>query len=301
MNQKPVPSPRQTLSYIRQLLQSRRLSPKAKMGQNFLIDLNLLDLIVQTAELDRKDAVLEVGTGTGSLTARLCDHAGAVVSVELDTDFLRMASEMLVGRDNLSLMNADALARKNEMNPEVMKEWERMARTAGCTQRKLVANLPYVVATPVIANLLISDVPIERMVVMVQWELAERLSAEPGTKEYGALAVLVQSLATVKIVRRLAPSVFWPQPKVDSAIVLIKPSAAKRVKVPDAAKFRAFLRDLYTHRRKNLRQALSGWPTGRKDKKEVDAKLADLGVDGTVRAESLDLDQHRRLFQAFDR
>jgi 16S rRNA (adenine1518-N6/adenine1519-N6)-dimethyltransferase len=269
------------------------------MGQNFLIDLNLLDLIIATAELDKHDAVLEVGTGTGSLTARLCDHAGAVVSVELDTDFLRMASEMLAGRGNLSLMNADALARKNEMNPAVLKEWERIASAAGCTRRKLIANLPYVVATPVIANLLISDVPIERMVVMVQWEMAERLTADVATKDYGALAVLVQSLAEVTIVRRLAPSVFWPKPKVDSAIVFIKPSAAMRKKVSDPPKFRAFLRDLYTHRRKNLRQALAGWPSGRKDKKEVDTRLAKLGYDGTARAETLDLEQHRRLFEAF--
>lgn len=299
MSHAPAPPPRQTLSYIRNLLESRRLTPKAKMGQNFLIDLNLLDLIVQTAELDRQDAVLEVGTGTGSLTARLCDHAGAVVSVELDTDFLRMASEMLAGRGNLSLMHADALARKNEMNPDVMKEWERTATAAACTRRKLIANLPYVVATPVIANLLIADVPIERMVVMIQWEMAERLAAAAGTKDYGALAVLVQSLADVKVVRRLAPSVFWPKPKVDSAIVSIAPDPKKRLSVGDPVKFRAFLRDLYTHRRKHVRQALVGWPGGRKDKEAVDAKLAELGIDSTLRAEALDLAEHRRLFEAF--
>lgn len=295
----PPPTPRQTLSYIRNLLLSRRLSPKSKLGQNFLIDLNLLDLIVQTAELDKQDAVLEVGTGTGGLTARLADEAGAVVSVELDTDFARMASETLRGRPNLSLMNADILARKNEMNPDVIREWDRVAAAAGCARKKLVANLPYVVATPVIANLLISGVAIERMVVMVQWEMAERLTAAASTKDYGALAVLVQSLADVKVVRRLAPSVFWPKPQVDSAIVLVKPDPEKRKLVPDVPRFRAFLRDLYTHRRKNLRQALAGWPGGRKDKKEIDAKLAELGFDGTMRAETLDLAQHRRLFEAF--
>lgn len=299
MTQPELPSPRQTLSYIRHLLQSRGIQPKNKLGQNFLIDLNLLDLIVQTAELSSDDAVLEVGTGTGSLTSRLADHAGAVVSVEIASDFHRLAQGLLLGRPNVTLLHADALERKNEMNPDVLAAWEENARMAGCMRRKLIANLPYAVATPVIGNLLILEIPIERMVVMVQWELAERMTAQPSTKDYSALAVLVQSLADVQIVRRLGPQVFWPKPLVDSAIVLIRPNADKRALIPDPRAFRAFLRDLYTHRRKNLRQAISGWPSGRRDKKEVDAKLAELGIDGSVRAETLDLEQHRRLCAAF--
>jgi len=269
------------------------------MGQNFLIDLNLVDLIVQTAEIDRSDAVLEVGTGTGSLTARLSDLAGGVVSVELDPEIQEMARDMLASRKNLSLLRMDVLARKNEIAPEVFAEWDRRVELGGCTRRKLVANLPYVVATPVIGNLLIADVTLERMVVMVQWELAERMISVPSTKGYGSLAVLIQSLADVKIVRRLPPTVFWPQPKVDSAIILIKPNAEKRKELGDPAPYRVFLRDLYTQRRKNLRSALAGWPSGRREKKDVDAKLAEIGFDGSVRAETLDLVQHRRLFEAF--
>ena len=299
MNQQKLPSPRQTLSYIRDLLFDRGLSPKSKMGQNFLIDLNLLELILQTAELDRHDAVLEVGTGTGSLTSRLSDEAGAVVTVELAHDFHKMAAEHLAHRDNVTLIRGDILAGKNVTNPGVLAAWAERAAAAGCTRKKVVANLPYVVATPVIANLLIAGLDIERMVVMVQWEMAERLTAVPSTKGYGALAVLVQNLAEVQIIRRLAPSVFWPQPKVDSAIILIRTNPEKRKLVSNTVQFRAFLRDLYTHRRKILRAALSSWPTGRKDKKTVDAKLTELGIDGTVRAESLDLEQHRRLFEAF--
>ena len=299
MKEPEEPLPRQTLSYIRHLLQSRGIQPKNKLGQNFLVDLNLLDLIAQTAELSSQDAVLEVGTGTGSLTAKLSDHAGAVVSVEIAADFHNMASRMLAGRANVTLLHADVLERKNEINPDVFHAWAVAASKHGCSQRKLVANLPYAIATPVIGNLLISEVPIERMVVMVQWELAERMMALPSTKEYSSLAVLIQSLADVQIVRQLGPQVFWPMPKVDSAIVLIKPNAEKRRLVPDAVRFRAFLRDLYTHRRKNLRQAIAGWPSGKKDKKEIDIKLAELGIDGSVRAESLDLEQHRRLCAAF--
>ena len=111
--------------------------------------------------------------------------------------------------------------------------------------------------------------------------------------------MLVQSVADVEVVRKVLPTNFHPRPKVDSAIVLIKPNAAKRAKVGDVTKFRVFLRDLYVHRRKNLRQALIGWPTGPREKKDVDAKLAELGIDGTVRGEALDLEQHLRLSAAF--
>src|SRR5262249_3730751 len=122
----------------------------------------------------------------------------------------------------------------------------------------------------------------------------------PGTKDYGALSVLVQSLADVEAVRsRVPPAVFWPRPEVASAIVMLCPNAAKRAQVGDVQRFRNFLRDLYTHRRKNLRGALAGVPSGRRDKAEVDRILAELGLDGTVRAEELDIAQHLRLCEAF--
>jgi 16S rRNA (adenine1518-N6/adenine1519-N6)-dimethyltransferase len=155
------------------------------------------------------------------------------------------------------------------------------------------------VATPVIGNFLMLDQPVERMVVTVQWEIAERLLARPGVKDYAALAVFVQSVADVELVRKLPPSVFWPRPQVESAIVCIRPNAAKRAHVGDVHGFRSFLRDLYVHRRKNLRGALSGWPSGRRDKGEVDRLLAELGLEGTARAETLDLVQHLRLCKAF--
>jgi 16S rRNA (adenine1518-N6/adenine1519-N6)-dimethyltransferase len=291
--------PRQTLSYLRGLLQSYGLEPKSKLGQNFLIDLNLLDLIVRTAEISREDSILEVGSGTGSLTAKLADAAGCVFTVEVDRDMQRIAHQIVGDRDNVHFFFGDALASKNLLRQEMLAGWDELTARHACTRRKLVANLPYVIATPLISNLLISDIPIERMVVMVQWEIAERMQARPGTKDYNALSVLVQSLADVSIVRRVAPANFYPRPKVDSAIVLIRPDADKRAKVGDVRRFRNFLRDLYVHRRKNLRQALSGWPTGRKDRQVVDAKLAELGIDGSLRSEVLDVEQHLRLAAVF--
>lgn len=299
MPDQPNPSPRQTLSYIKGLLQSRRLIPKNKMGQNFLIDLNLLDLVVRTAELTKEDCVLEVGTGTGSLTTRLADAAGAVLTVELDPEFFEMARQLLAAWSNVRQLKGDALAGKNQLNPDMIARWDALAADKGLTRRKLVANLPYAIATPLIANLIIAGVPIERMVVMVQWEVAERMVAAPGTKDFGALAVLLQSVADTSIVRRIAPSNFWPAPAVDSAVVLIRPNPEKASRVHDLKAWRAFLRDLYTQRRKNLRQALSGWPGGRRDKKDVDAKLAAAGFDGSGRAEALSVEDHLRLWAAF--
>jgi len=294
-----TPSTRQTLSYLRNLFAERGIKPKSKMGQNFLIDLNLLDLILRSAELTREDLVLEVGSGTGSLTVRLLEQAGAVASIELDPAFAALTDEEVKQRDRVALLHSDILKNKNELNPDVLRAIADLRQRCGTRYVKLVSNLPYAVAVPVISNLLLSDIVIERMVVTVQWEIAERLLASPGTKDYGALAVLMQSLADVELVRRLSPKVFWPRPLVDSAIVCIRPNEAKRRHVGDPLRLRAFLRDLYVHRRKNLRGALACLPNRDLSKSEVDARLAELGLDGSLRAETLDREQHLRLCERF--
>ncbi|HEV8060556.1 MAG TPA: 16S rRNA (adenine(1518)-N(6)/adenine(1519)-N(6))-dimethyltransferase RsmA [Gemmataceae bacterium] len=293
-------APRQTQTYLRDLFAARGIHPKKKLGQNFLIDLNVMDVLLRAAEVDKHDVVLEVGTGTGSLTARLASEAAAVLSVEIDRDFHALAMETVRKHRNVELMCCDILKSKNLLNPVVLTHLEKLIEETGATRLKLVANLPYVVATPVIANLLLSQRPPQRMVVMVQAEIANRLTAPPGIKDYGALSVLVQSMGHVEIVRnRLPPTVFWPRPQVDSSIVLLKLDPEHRTRVGDPERLRHFLRDLYVHRRKNLRGALIGWPSGRRDKAEVDRLLAELGMDGGCRAEDLDVDQHLRLCAAF--
>lgn len=289
---------RQTQTFLRNLFQERGLHPKNKLGQNFLIDLNLLEVAVRHAELAPTDLVLEVGTGTGSLTARLAELAGAVLSVEVDRQFSQLAAETLGYRPHVRLVEADILKNKNQLNPEVVEQLHKAWATGQFTKLKLVSNLPYSVATPVMSNLLLSDLVCERMVVMVQWEIAEKLASAPNTKEYGALSVLVQALADVEIVRRLPPAAFWPRPQVDSAIVCVRPSAEKRSRVADPTSFRHFLRDLYSHRRKNLRGALLAIPTGSRDKAHIDALLASLALDSAVRAETLTVEQHLALWQA---
>lgn len=301
MDQNPVlhPAPRQTQSYLRELFRCNGLFPKNKLGQNFLIDLNLVDFIIRSAELTRADLALEIGTGTGSLTAQLADLAGAVLTVEIDPAFHELAQGAVHGRQNVRMVLADALKNKNLLNPEVLTALEEMRGIYQAQRIKLIANLPYSVATPVITNFLIAGVPLERMVVTVQWEIAEKLIAQPASKEYGALAVLVQSLADVEVLRKLSPAVFWPRPQVDSGIVRILPSAEKRNRVADVQRLRNFLRDLYSHRRKNLRGGLISMTGHQHDKSVVDAKLADLGYAGTERAETLTITQHLELCEAF--
>lgn len=295
----PHPAPRQTQSYLRELFQVHRLHPKNKLGQNFLIDLNLIDLLVRAAELTREDLAVEIGSGTGSLTAKLAELAGSVLSVEIDPAFHELARQTVHGHVNVRLINADVLKNKNLLNPEVLMNLDEVRQHFQPKHLKLVANLPYAVATPVISNFLIAGVEFERMIVTVQWEIAEKMIAQPSTKEYGALAVLVQGLADTEILRRLAPTVFWPKPQVDSGIVKIVPSAAKRKLIPDVPRFRNFLRDLYSHRRKNLRGALISFTGRQHDKSYVDAKLAALGYVGTERAETLSIAQHVELCEAF--
>jgi 16S rRNA (adenine1518-N6/adenine1519-N6)-dimethyltransferase len=298
-----VRQPRQTVSFLQQLFRERGIRPKNKLGQSFLIDLNLIDLIVRSAELTAEDLALEIGSGTGSLTARLVDAAGAVLSVEVDPAFHALVSELLGYRERVVLLHSDVLKNKNQIHPRVLEALTELRERAGCRRLKLVANLPFAVATPVISNFLLSDLPFERMVVTVQWEIAERLLARPGTKEFGALAVMVQSIADVELVRRLGKSVFFPRPKVDSAILRVSPNGNKRAalenRLGNVLRLRHFLRDLYTQRRKNLRGALSGLPSGRRDKAEVDRKLSELGIDSACRAETLDVEEHLLLCEAF--
>ena len=157
------PNARQTLSYLRNLFEERGLHPKNKLGQNFLIDLNLIDLLVRTAELTPDDVVLEVGSGTGSLTVRLLERAGAVVSVEVDPAFAVMTDEAVRDRrDRVALIQGDALKNKNELNPDLFTAVARLKARTGCPYFKVVANLPYSIAVPVISNVLLSELNPER-------------------------------------------------------------------------------------------------------------------------------------------
>jgi 16S rRNA (adenine1518-N6/adenine1519-N6)-dimethyltransferase len=284
----------QTQSRIQRLLGARGLNPRRDLGQNFLIDLNLVRFVADQAQLRATDVVLEVGAGLGSLTGELALDAGAVIAVEYDRNLYELAQQALATRDNVTLINCDALAGKHRLAPAVLDAVSQQLAAGPDRQLKLVANLPYNVGTPVISNLVATELPWERMVVTIQYELAERMLAEPSTPSYGALSVWLQAQCGIEILRKLPPSVFWPRPQVDSAIVRIFPNGERRSRINDREFFHEYLRGAFQQRRKQLRGLLNGIAPGL-DKPSAALLLAELGSSANARAEELDVATHVEL------
>lgn len=290
---------RQTASYLSKRLAAAGLRPVSRFGQNFLVDLNLIDLIARSAELRKTDVVLEVGTGVGSLTTRLSDQAGAVLSVEIDANLHQLASEELEGRQNVRLIHGDALRNKNSLRADLMEQIrDAMTRIGEESRFLLVANLPYNIATPIISNLLHESPPPDAMVVTIQKELADRMIAQPSTKDYSALSVWIQSLCKCEIVRILPPNVFWPRPKVHSAIIRLDTVPQWRDKFADIDYFHQTVRALFFHRRKFLRSVVVSAMKGRLSKAEVDEILSQQGYDETARAEELSVEKIQQLAES---
>jgi 16S rRNA (adenine1518-N6/adenine1519-N6)-dimethyltransferase len=290
---------RQTVTYLSKRLAAAGLRPVTRFGQNFLIDLNLVDLIARTAELTKDDVVLEIGTGVGSLTTRLSDQAGAVLTVEIDQNLHQMATEELAGRTNVRLIHGDALRNKNTLREDLMEQiGDARSRLGDQARFLLVANLPYNIATPIISNLLHESPPPDAMVVTIQKELGDRIVAQPGSKDYGALSVWIQSVCKAEIVRILPPTVFWPRPKVHSAIIRLDTVPEWREKFVDIKHFHQTVRSLFFHRRKFLRSVVVSAMKGRLDKDGVDAVLGGLGHSETARAEQLSVTQIQELAEA---
>jgi 16S rRNA (adenine1518-N6/adenine1519-N6)-dimethyltransferase len=286
--------PRQTTAYLKRWFAEVGFTIDARRGQNFLIDLNLLDLLVRSAEIRPNDVVLEVGAGSGTLTTRLALLAARVVSVEIDPRLAQLAREQLlqVGEagERVELVESDVLRSKHTLASPVLEAIER-ARAASPTGRfLLVANLPYCVATPVISNLLALPRPFDAATVTIQRELAERITASPGTSDYSGLSVWIGSQCRSEIVRVLPPSAFWPRPKVESAILRIDLEPARRATMVDLDRFHAFVRDVFCHRRKLLRGVLARMLAGREQQRGrelVDRIFTELGLGPQARAEEI--------------
>lgn len=296
------PGERQTTAYLRRRFTQVGFTLDPRRGQNFLVDLNIHDTIERLAAIGPDDVVLEVGSGTGSLTTRLASSAGRVVSVEIDRRLAQLARESCIEAANLDLIEGDVLAGKHRLAPAVLDALDRA--TAACPRGRLllVANLPYCVATPLIANLLGSPRPFDAAVVTVQKEVADRIAAEPGSRDYGALSVWVQSQCTAAIDRILPPSVFWPRPKVDSAIVRIDLDPARRARIDDLAGLQVFLREVFCHRRKAIRGTLVRLAGGRENAESrafVALLEEELSLPAGARPESIDPDRFVRLAKRF--
>ncbi|MCA9238257.1 MAG: ribosomal RNA small subunit methyltransferase A [Planctomycetales bacterium] len=286
---------RQTKSFLMQRFREMGIAPATRHGQNFLIDLNLQQLIVDSAHLDKRDVVLEVGTGTGALTAKMAERAAAVVTVEIDGHLFELASELLLDFDNVTMLRLDALHNKNRFNPALMEAVGQHLAVSPDRRFKLVANLPYNIATPVLGNLLSCEHLPYSMTATIQKELAERIVAEPWSKDYSALSVWMQCQADAEIVRIMAPAVFWPAPKVDSAIIRVTVNPEKRAQVPDLKYFHQFTKTIFIHRRKFLRANVVAAMKGHLDKPAIDAILAELALPDDARTEQLSIATMLRL------
>ena len=284
------PPLRQTQSFLSRRLEEVGIRPYGGLGQNFLVDWNLQLLLVRTADLTGNDVVLEVGTGTGALTALLAQQAAAVVTVEVDPQLFRLASEELERLPNVTMLQTDILKNKNRLNQAVLEAVAEKLAAAPGRQLKLAANLPFNVATPVVSNLLALDRPPATMTVTIQREVAERITAQPRTKDYGSLSLWIQSQCRTELVRILPPQVFWPRPKVSSAILHIVLDETLCRRIPDREFFHDFLRRIFLHRRKLLRSGLLS-VSERLDKPAVDQILGQLGFKADARAEQLDVEQ----------
>jgi 16S rRNA (adenine1518-N6/adenine1519-N6)-dimethyltransferase len=280
---------RQTRSRLMELFERHGFHPRGDLGQNFLIDLNLVEYIAEQAQLGPNDVALEIGTGTGGLTTYLAQKAAAVVSVEVDANIYRVAQSVTAGYPNVTLLNCDALKNKNTIEPQVLATVQEKLDEAPGRRLVLSANLPYNIATPVISNLVATELPWSRMIVTIQYELAQRMAAKPGRSHYGALSVWLQAQCYVKLLKRLPPSVFWPRPKVNSGIVRLVPNPYARERIENRPFLQDFLRRVFHQRRKFIRSVLVGMYRKELEKTQIDAILQSLSLKENARAEELDV------------
>ena len=278
--EKPIIASPQVTQHI---LNRFKLRADKKLGQNFLIDEQVVRQIVAAAELSEADTVLEVGPGIGTLTQGLAESKAQVVAVELDTRLLPVLATTLEGYDNVHVVHGDIL------KVNIMEE-------VGVPNFKVCANLPYYITTPIIFALLEKRLPMERLVAMVQKEVAKRMAAQPGGKDYGALSVAIQYYTEPEIAFIVPPTSFIPAPAVDSAVIVCKRREKPPVEVCDEALFFRVVKAAFSLRRKMLSNSLKNMGI----KSEQVAKWLELaGVDGKRRAETLSLEDFAKLTNSF--
>lgn len=271
------------LTETRRLLLTHGLRPKKRLGQSFLVDRTILRKILDGGNLQREDRVLEIGAGVGTLTHALAERCRRVVAVEIDPGLYRILEQVLGDTSQVTLVHEDALH----------LDFERLLGEEGSW--KVIANLPYSIATPLIARLLNLSHRFSLLLLMMQKEVAERLLASPGKKAYGSVTVLTQYFADVRVMVRVSPSAFYPRPRVDSVVLKLEPLPTPRVAPRDPAFFFRLVRAAFAHRRKTLKNALmqSGWVT--LDRGEIQTVMARVGINPSRRGETLTLQEFQVL------
>ena len=261
--------------YVKEIVNRYDFAFSKSLGQNFLIDGNIVRKIVREANITKDDYVLEIGPGIGTLTEELALNAKKVVAVELDSNLLPILDETLKSYDNIEIIHGDILKVDIDKIIEEKFEGKRI---------KVVANLPYYVTTPIIAMLLEKDLNLDSIIVMVQKEVAERMAASPGGKEYGSLSVFVNFYSNPEIVVKVPKTVFMPQPKIDSSV--IKLNIKKELPEVDKEQFFKVVKAAFSKRRKTILNSLSTYGF-KLDKDDFKKALDEAGINQTIRAENI--------------
>ncbi|TMT01838.1 16S rRNA (adenine(1518)-N(6)/adenine(1519)-N(6))-dimethyltransferase RsmA [Apilactobacillus kunkeei] len=287
-NNPEIASPARTQAILNRF----HLSAKKSLGQNFLTDLNVLSKIVKAAHLTDTDNVIEIGPGIGGLTEFLARSSKRVLAFEIDQNLLPVLDETLSPYDNVEIINQDILQANL---PAIIDEKFNNERPI-----KVVANLPYYITTPIILDLLKGNAEFDNITVMMQKEVAQRLEANPGSKDYGSLSVIIQYLNDVKLAFEVSRKSFIPAPNVDSAIVTLERKDTIENEVFDEKAFASFVRGCFAHRRKTLWNNLQGlFGKDAETKEKVQSVLAEFDIQPGIRPEKLTVDQYVNLTNKF--
>jgi 16S rRNA (adenine1518-N6/adenine1519-N6)-dimethyltransferase len=278
-----------TSSRTRDIIRKHRFTFKKSLGQNFLIDGGVLDQIIEAAGLDETRGVLEIGPGIGSLTEQLAKTAGKVTAVEIDRRLIPILQDVMSPYGNVCIVHGDIL------KTDLKQLWQE--QFADFANVSVVANLPYYVTTPIIMKLLEERLPLENIVVMVQKEVAERMAAKPGGKEFGSLSIAVQYYCEPELVCIVPGKSFIPAPNVESAVIKLRKRQTPAVSVPDEAKFFHVVKTSFSQRRKTLANNLSAF-SGKDRKGELAELLLSIGVQPERRAETLSLEEFAKVCEA---
>ena len=275
-------SPKKTI----EIIQKYNFDFQKKFGQNFLIDSHVLQKIIDAAHITKDDFVLEIGPGIGTMTQYLSEHAREVMAVEIDHNLIPILKETLAGYDNVEVLNEDIL----KVDIGKIAEEKNQGRPI-----KVVANLPYYITTPIIMGRFEKNVPMDSLTVMVQKEVAQRMQAVPGTKDYGALSLAVQFYAEPYIVANVPPNCFMPRPKVGSAVIRLTRYKDMPIKVKNEKLMFSIIRASFNQRRKTLQNGINNSSALHFSKEQVVEALGEMELSPTIRGEALSLEQFARL------
>ncbi|MBH0231848.1 16S rRNA (adenine(1518)-N(6)/adenine(1519)-N(6))-dimethyltransferase RsmA [Halobacillus yeomjeoni] len=287
MKSKAVATPKRT----KEILDTYGFSFKKSLGQNFLIDVNILKNIIDHAGIDSTTGAIEIGPGIGALTEQLAQNAGKVVAFEIDQRLLPILDETLGEYNNVQVINEDIL--KADVKEVIAEHFQSLEKV------KVVANLPYYITTPILMQLLMNRLPIDSLTVMIQKEVADRMAAEPNNKSYGSLSIAVQYYTEARVAMNVPKTVFMPQPNVDSSVLHLQMRENPPVDVKNEEFFFEVVKAAFGQRRKTLMNNLARHFKGDMDKQAIRMKLESVDIEPSRRGESLTMEEFARLADAF--